>query len=124
MITNPIELKVQRDQTRAFIDANHEVIVLTPRLKVKTSTGGTAWENQPVREPQKFHVGERNSTARTDTRVPGGERREEEFTLVGLWDSVIEANDIFDLGGAQWEVAKVEWENGYERRAAVTRFGR
>lgn len=124
MITDPIELAVQRDLTRAFIAADQDLIVLIPQVEIKTPTGGRTTEDGTPRDAQAFHFSERNSTARTATRVPGGEMREEEYTLIGNWDAIVEVKDRFSFGGAEWQVAALERENGYERRAAVIRYGR
>lgn len=124
MISNPAELAMQRRQTAAFIEANHEVITLIPQMATKTGTGGRTTADGDARTPQKFQVIERMSTARTDSRVSGGKKRVEEYTLLGLYDAVIEPGDRFDYLGDQWEVQELEWDNGYERRAAVMRHGR
>lgn len=124
MITNPTELATQRALTAAFIEANYETIVLTPRTQGKTTTGGFQYNNQPPRAPQKFHIIERVSNAMPRTRVIGGDQREEDFTLLGYWDAQVAVHDIFDLNGAQWEVLALMSDNGYERRATVMRYGR
>lgn len=124
MITNPTELRVNRQNTAAFINADHEVIVLTPRTKTRTSTGGTTWTKGTPRDPQKFHFTERVSNAMPSNRVPGGEQRIEDYTLLGNYDAVIEVGDVFDFGGGEWEVVSLTNENGYERRATVIRHGR
>lgn len=124
MITDPLELSTQRELTRAFIAADSETIVLIPRIMEKTSTGGRALVEQPAREPQDFKVIENVSRARSDTRVGGGEQHEEEFTILGNWDAVIGVHDIFTLRSAEWQVISVEWNNGYEQRAQVRRYGR
>lgn len=124
MITDARELATQRELTRAFIDADFETLTLTPRVSGKTSTGGRGFTNQAPRLPQKFKIIENVSRAMTNTRVPGGEQHEEEFTLLGYWDAVIGVYDIFTLRGATWEVISIEWDNGYEQRAQVRRFGR
>jgi hypothetical protein len=64
------------------------------------------------------------SGAATTTRVSGGEQRREEFMLIGHWDAVVEARDIFTFRDAEWEVIEVEWDNGYEKRVQVNRFAR
>lgn len=124
MIADPVELETQRALTAAFIAADPETITLTPRLSVRTTGGGRVWQEQAPRTPQDFKVVQRVSGAATDTRVPGGEQREEEFMLVGHWDAVIEPEDVFDYRGGSWQVLEIEWDNGYEKRAQVRRYGR
>lgn len=124
MITNVSELAAQRKQTAAFIAADPETIVLTPRVSEKTSSGGRRWVEQEPRQPQIFKVVEEVSRAAIDSHVLGGQQQEVIFTLVGSWDAQIESADIFDLRSAQWEVIRVDWDNGYEKRAAVKRYGR
>lgn len=118
------ELRAQRAITAAFVDANYQEIVLIPQIETKTSTGGKTWTDGAPRAPQRFHVIERVSSARIDTRVPGGEMRAEDFTLLGYWDAEIEVKDHFYFQGGHWEIQSIEFENGYERRASVIRYGR
>lgn len=124
MITNPVELAAQIAMTAAFIDADPETITLIPRTSQKTAAGGRVWVEGTPRTPQTFKVTERVSTARIENRVPGGEQREDDMVLIGLPDAVIEAKDIFSLRGSEWEVIEVQWDNGYEKRASVRRYGR
>lgn len=124
MITNPVELATQRRITRAFIDADYEMITLMPRTQSKSSSGGYKYTKGTPRAPQKFHVVERVTNAMPRTRVQGGDQREEDFTLVGNWDAQVAVHDIFDLHSAQWEVVAVAHPNGYEQRATVLRYGR
>ena|SRR5690348_10059637 len=121
---SPAELRAQREVTRAFVDANYELITLIPRVETRTATGGREWTEGTPRTPQRFHIIERNTNARTDTRVPGGEQDEEEYTLLGYWDAQVAVGDTFTLDGRTWRVQPMDFENGYERRAAVIRFGR
>lgn len=123
MISNKAELATQRMLTRAFIDADPTTIVLVPRIKTKSSTGGFLFVKQTPREPQKFKIVERVSDARTDTRVQGGTQEEAEFTLVGAHDAVVSRDDVFEYGGQEWQVLVVSWFNGYEQRAQVRRYG-
>lgn len=124
MIASADELAAQRRLTAAFIAADPETVVLIPRISQKTTAGGRTWVEQPPRVSQQFKVVERVSGAAIETHVIGGQQREEEMTLLGSWDAVIEARDIFTLRGSDWEVIEVQWDNGYERRAAVRRYGR
>lgn len=124
MKSNPTELAVDRRNTAAFIAADPTVILLTPRVRTKTGTGGYTWTEQPPRRPQTFKIVESNSRARTDVRVIGGVSHQVEFTLLGHWDAVIGENDIFTHEGAEWEVLALDYFNGYEQRASVVRYGR
>lgn len=118
------ELAVQRKITAAFIAAKFSMIALTPYVQQKTTTGGRQGIAQTPREPQRFHIIERVSTARSETHVPGGLQNEQEFTLLGNWDAVVEVHDRFTLEGNDWEVIAIDHNNGYERRAAVRRYGK
>ena len=124
MISNPVELAAQRAVTAAFIGADFETIILIPREKAKTTTGGHTWTELPPRDPQDFKLSEVVSRARTEDKVPGGEQAEAEFMLIGLWNAVIGDRDVFDHEGARFEVIDIEPDNGYERRATVRRYGR
>lgn len=124
MLTNPREIAVNRKNTAAFIDADYELVTLTPRTKTRSNTGGFTWTKAAPRAPQKFHFGERVTNAMPNNHVPGGTQRTEDYTLLGNWDAAIEVNDIFTRSdGSEWEVVALQTENGYERRATVIRYG-
>lgn len=122
MITNAAELAAQRRITADFIDRDYDMVTLTPRTQARSTTGGFTWTNGVPRAPQKFHFIERVSNAQPRTRVVGGEQREEDVTLLGLWDAQIVVHDIFTLKGTDWEVVAVH-DNDYEIRATVIHYG-
>lgn len=121
---NSTELAVNRRNTAAFISADPHTVVLTPRKKVKTNTGGTTWEKQPPRNPQIFKVieGSGGLSRFGEGKVPGGTAQETEYMLLGAWDSTIGDHDVFDYRDDQWEVVEVMWNNGYEQRARVRQY--
>lgn len=123
MITNPMELRAQRAITKALVDSDYEEITLTPHTRNRTTTGGFTMEPGAPREPQRFHVVEKVSNAAVNNRVAGGSQTERQYTLLGYWDAEVEVHDKFEYNGGQWEVVELEWDNGYEKRAAVIRFG-
>jgi len=126
MAMSNIELKAQRAQTAAFIDANPSSIALIPKREVRSGTGST-WEALPPRAAQIFRIID-NSAATGPT--PGtmiaadGAQRVVKCALigqhdaeVGLWDSWV------DSDGVKWEVAELMPRNGYSRRAMVVSYG-
>lgn len=123
---SPAELKYQRANTRAFIDANPVMVALTPQTLVKTGTG-TKYVPGTPRPAQKARIIDQT---RTFGPEPGtavgadGKQRKLEFQLLLEHDGVVGVHDFWlDAEGVRWEVADVLPNQGYEVRAQVMRYG-
>lgn len=120
------ELKVQRANTVAFIDANPVLIELVPQTLQKTGTG-TKYLPGPKRPAQKVRLIDQTRTFGPDpgTAVGAdGKQRKLQFQLLLLWDGEVGLHDFWvDADGIRWEVGDLLPDQGYERRAMVMRYG-
>lgn len=120
------DTRAQRKVTHGFILTQPVSLVLHRRQKVKKPAGGWAWEdNYPV-DPQVMRLIEPTPSPRGVARpvvTADGLERTIDFTLLGEWDSDIALGDWFEHAGAQWEIVQLIHDNGYERRAIVSRRG-
>lgn len=121
-----VELDVQRSLTKSFIDTAPLELVLKPRNRVRTSTGGWMWQDAVPRAAQVMRL---CFTAAGISEVPvsvageDGAARKSEMMLLGEWDSELDVNDTFEVDGHTWIIDQVYVSNGWERRAAVVRHG-
>lgn len=120
------ELRLQRKNTKAFIDANPIVIALIPRTKVNTGTG-QQWIDETQRPEQTLRLIDQT---RTFGPEPGtvlasdGKQRKAEYQLLGEHDATIGKYDYWiDPKGIRFEVANLIHSNDYEVRAQVIRYG-
>lgn len=123
---SPNELRLQKKQTAAFIAANASQIQLIPRTKTNTGNG-TRWTDELPRPFQTFRL---INQTRTYGPEPGtvlavdGKQRKAEFQLLGEVGVVIGANDYWiDSAGIRFEVTNQIYNNDYEVRAQVIRYG-
>lgn len=122
----PNELRLQKKQTKAFIDANPIQLRLTPRTRANSGTGSRL-EDQPMRAEQTFRLIDQT---RTFGPEPGtvqsgdGQQRKAEFQLLGEAGTEIGKYDYWlDTNGTRFEVVNVVYDNAYEVRAQVVRYG-
>ena len=123
---NPTELAVHKANTAAFIAANPTSLALIPRSLLRTGTG-TKLLPGPPRAAQTVRLidqsGVRGPFPGSITTADGTTRRVD-YQLVGMPDLVIDIHDYWvDGSGIRWEVIELLPDNGYERRAQVTRSG-
>lgn len=120
------ELKLNRTNTEAFIDANPTLVTLIPRRREKTGTG-TRLVDLAARPTQRMRLIDQT---RTYGPEPGsavgadGKQRKIEYQLLGLWDAEVGLYDYWiDEMGVKYEVVDLLPDMGYERRAQVIRYG-
>lgn len=116
------ELQAQRSLTSYFIGTQSVTVQLVPRRKVKRPSGGFVWEAQIPRDVQTMRLIEPSGPA-LPYMGSDGVVRNMEFMLLGEWDAYLGQFDIFTLHSREWEVAELFHFNGYERRAAVIKYG-
>ena len=120
------ELAMHRANTQAFIAANPSTLTLTPRTKQKTG-GGTAWIYGTPRPAQVMRLIDQSSTSGPtpgSVRAADGIQRRVTYQLLGTWDATIGLYDTWtDAQGFVWTVDDLIPDNGYERRAEVSRYG-
>lgn len=119
------ELAVNRLNTNAFIAGNPAAVTLIPRV-MHRSGSGSRWEEKDPRPLQIGRLIDQTAIrgASANERGDDAHQRKDEFQLLLPWDAEVELNDFWlDADGVRYEVAGILPYNGYERRAAVTRFG-
>lgn len=119
------ELSVLRLNTNAFIAANPAMVTLIPRVRHRGGSG-TRWEEKDPRPLQVARLIDQNGGS-GPTNIERGEdavQRKDQFQLLLPWDGEVELHDFWvDADGVRYEVTGILPSNGYEMRAAVTRFG-
>lgn len=117
-------LDVLRRGTQAFIDDDPTTIVLIANAgKVKMPGGGYDRGTGVPRAAQKFKlVASYGNDGVTDS--DGAQTHRWTYTLIGLWDAVIEIGDTWTDGNTTYQVVSLLQNNGYETRAAVVALGK
>lgn len=130
-ITTSMELRMQRRNTQAFIEASPVDIALVPQAEQRTPSGAVALVDGAARTVQTFRLIPMSHTERPVTSSSGagfgsgGAQRKYDLTLLGNWDSVIQENDYwYDDNGQKYVVDAVIPYNGYERKGLVMSYGR
>lgn len=120
-----MELNVQRQLTEAFINTMPVDITLIPRTRVSDGMGGYTWSEQSPRTPQTMRLIEYSNEATVPEPVlaSDGHQRYVQYELLAKWDAELGIWDHFEYDGDEWEVVEVYFNNGWERRAKVARFG-
>ena len=120
------ELRTQRKNTKAFIDADPLRLTLTPRGSVRTSSGAYAQEAQPERPLQTFKlIMQSPAGSSIEQRTEDGTERQVDYILLGEWDAEVQPGDYWnDESGQRWEVKAIVPRNGYETRAVVEAHGK
>lgn len=120
------ELRLNMKQTKAFIAANPIQLRLIPRTRVNSGSGSRL-EEQPPRAEQTFRLIDQTRTFGPEpgTQLTGdGQQRKAEFQLLGEIGVQIGLYDIWlDTEGTRFEVVNLVYDNPYEVRAQVVRYG-
>lgn len=122
---SPNELRLQRKNTKAFIDANPITLALIPRATSNTGTGQQMVDGTQ-RPEQTFRLIDQT---RTSGPEPGtvlasdGQQRKAQYQLLGEYDAIIGLYDYWVDGGTRFEIANLIHHNDYEVRAQVIRYG-
>lgn len=120
-----IELELQKANTKAFIDAKPSVVVLTPRTRERTKSGGFSYVLGTPRAPQTVRVIELGMTSSAPVvQLTDGSQREQTFWLLGESDAVFAVDDVWSDDGRDWQITEVVRSNQYEQRAVVVERGR
>jgi hypothetical protein len=125
------EIRIQRLNTERFIVADPLVVALTPSVVVALPSGGTIITDGVPRMVQKFRLIPRSHTERPResqagaTTTSSGKERRHDFTLLGVWDALMEPGDWWeDERGERWIIDEMVPHNGYETRGLVTAHGK
>jgi hypothetical protein len=119
------EVATQRRLTTAFINRLPTTVILTPRARQKSPTGGVKWVEGEARDAQTMTLIELGTAAGNPEPVKtvDGIERTVQFELLGEWDAELARYDTFTHQGKDWEVIDLFYDNGYERRALVSARG-
>lgn len=122
---NPFELRINRANTRDFISHRATEIILTPRDKLDTPSGGYKYQDGPPRPPQTFRIIELGTSSTPPViTLTDGNQREAEFWLLGEWDAQVAVDDYWTApDGREWLVGDLVRDNNYETRALVVERG-
>jgi hypothetical protein len=121
------ELQHMRRVTKMFIAANTYPVTLTPAAYVRTGSGGKVRSNGPSRDEQMMRlIDQSGSTGSVPGPVRGedGVNRTVTHMLLGAHDAEMEVGDRWTgADGLVYEIVEMFPDNGYERRARVSRYG-
>jgi hypothetical protein len=120
------ELRINRINTEAFIDADPTLIVLKTRMAERTPSGGFTLIEDVPRMPQFFKLVMTSPAGGSiEQRTEDGTERQVDFQLIGAWDAQIAVGDYWDdVRDQRWEVKAMIPDNGYEKRAVVEAHGK
>lgn len=123
---DPNEVRLNKKQTAAFIAANPIKLRLIPRTKVNSGSGVKLVDEAP-RAEQTFRLIDQTRTFGPDpgtVQTGDGQQRKAEFQLLGEVGVQLGLYDYWiDPEGIRFEVANVIYDNPYEVRAQVVRYG-
>lgn len=120
------ELRAQRRVTQQFIAANPIAVTLTPANYTRTSAGGKTRSVGPSRDEQMFRLIDQSTASGSvpgPIRAADGTNRTVTHMLLGYHDSIMEVGDRWEANGYTYEIVDMFPDNGYERRARVSRYG-
>lgn len=123
MESNEIRLNIK--QTKAFIAANPTRLRLIPRLRVNTGSGAKLVD-QPPRPEQTFRLIDQTRSFGPEpgtVQTGDGQQRKAEFQLLGEPGVEIGLYDYWIEEATRYEVANLIYDNPYEVRAQVVRYG-
>lgn len=120
------ELRVNRINTKRFIDADPIILTLTTRGSLRTASGAYAHEAAAERPEQTFKlIMQSPAGGSIEQRTDDGTERQVDYILLGEWNAEIAIGDYWeDERGQRWEVKALVPTNGYETRAVVEAHGK
>lgn len=118
------ELAINRKNTFAFISADPQTIVLTPRMRTTIKGVQKNVDGMP-RLPQVFKfIMQSPAGGSIEQHTGDGTERRMDFQLLGVWNCQGNIGDHFTIGDTEYEVTAVVPDNGYERRFIVEAYGK
>lgn len=120
------ELTVNRKQTLAFIADRPSTIILVPKVRTKTDSGGFLDSEGTPRIGQTLRLIEQQSAyGNNPGKLPAQDAitRRTQLQLLGPWYAEMEVGDHWVVDGKRYEVDELLPYNGYERRAVVKLYG-
>lgn len=124
---SPTELRIQKINTRAFIDADFVILTLHTREKMMSGTEKGMFVDGPDRPPQKFRLITQQPSPYAGARANTTEASTASFqyVLLGTADAEMEIYDWWTLPtGQHVEITTMMPDNGYERKGMCSVFNR
>lgn len=120
-----LALTIQRQLTHAYILEQPTRLILTPRNRVRTASGGFSYVTQTPRVAQLMRIIESSLIAEQGVqKTETGFERVKTYQLMCEWNATIAVDDTYEYDDALWEVRSFMPNDGYQRRAMVARIGR
>lgn len=123
----PSELKHMRRVTQMFIAANAFAVTLLPAAYVRTGSGGKVRADGTSRDEQMMRLIDQSGSSGSapgPIRAGDGVNRVVTHMLLGTHDALMEVGDRWvGADGLTYEIVELFPDNGYERRARVSRYG-
>lgn len=121
------ELRIQKQTTKAFIEADAITLTLHTRTKVVTGTNQGMLIDGPDRPPQVLRLIPQQPSPYSGARLNVEEQSTQSFQYVLLGEADAEM-DLYDWWllptGQHAEITTMMPENGYERKGLVTVYNR
>lgn len=117
----PMELKVLRRQTEAFIAENPTSIVMKRSVRTPNGKGGYTIVVTD-QASQVFRIIPQQRSGHLSSRGIDGTVIKPEYVLIGKWDANVNNNDTFTFGGREYLVDHVQdvgMPATYEKRVEV-----
>jgi hypothetical protein len=123
---SPVELEVNRRNTRRFIAADPIFIVLSVGERIRQPGGGYRRVKVGERPQQRFKlIMVSPAGGSIDQLTSDGTERRVDFVLLGEYDAQVAVGDWWDdARGNRYEVLSLIPSNGYEVRANVSATGK
>jgi len=118
MISNDVELYVQRLNTEAFIKAWPETLVLNRVQRTSDGQGGFTTTTLPPLPAQTFAVLPQNHQLK-DRVTLDGQTVTPDYKVLGYYDADIQRGDWFLWRGNRYDVVYVYGNRDYETLAEV-----
>jgi hypothetical protein len=117
------EAAIQRQNTRAFIAADAELVALVPRVKETTASNGVVYRDLPPLPSQVMRLIPSTSNRAVERQTLDGTLVFPEYTLLGEYNAQMERGYRFVLEGNRYEIVMVNEKRDYETKAEVVRIG-
>lgn len=121
-MTNAAELQVQRQLTKAFIDAEPDSVVLQPFDKESNGSGGYRIVPASPRDPQVMRLIPISTTA-FERLTLDGKTVAPQFVLQGEWDCEMQRGDRFELDGKRYEIVHLQEKQEYQKKGETILLG-
>jgi hypothetical protein len=121
-----VELRINRENTTAFIAVKPSEIALVPQTKVDQPSGGWKLVDGEAKAPQTFRIIELGmQTTPPIITLTDGKQRAVEFWLLGEWNANMAVDDHWLAeDGREWLVGDIVRSNQYETRGLVVERGK